>query len=71
MPSAKALRYALKRILDIPFTMIAPQHGSVINDKQIMRYVFEQLSTLKGVGIDALVEDGFDFTFGDLKERFR
>ena len=71
MPSAKALRYALKRILDIPFTMIAPQHGSVINDKQIMRYVFEELSTLKGVGIDALVEDGFDFTFGNLKERFK
>lgn len=71
MPSAKALNYALKRILDIPFTMIAPQHGSVINDKQIMHYVFEQLSKLKGVGIDAIVEDGFDFNFGDLKERFR
>ncbi|MEJ2099439.1 MAG: MBL fold metallo-hydrolase [Desulfobacterales bacterium] len=71
MPSAKALHYAIKRILEIPFSVIAPQHGSVINDKEIMRYVFEQLIALKGVGIDALVEDGTNFNFGDLKERFK
>jgi flavorubredoxin len=71
MPSAKALNYALKKILDIPFSMIAPQHGSVINDKKIIRYVFEQLTNLKGVGIDAIVKDDYDFKFGDLRERFK
>ena len=71
MPSAKALNYALKKILEIPFSMIAPQHGSVIKDKAIIRYLFEQLTTLKGVGIDAMVKDGHNFNFGDLRERFK
>jgi hypothetical protein len=51
--------------------MIAPQHGSVINDKKIIRYVFEQLTNLKGVGIDAIVKDDYDFDFGDLRKRFK
>jgi flavorubredoxin len=71
MPSEKALNYALEKILEIPFSMIAPQHGSVIKDKAIMRYVFEQLASLKGVGIDAIVKDDYDFNFSDLRERFK
>ena len=43
MPSGKALKYALKKILEIPFTAIAPQHGSIISDRDILRYVFELL----------------------------
>ena len=51
--------------------MIAPQHGSLITDKQIIRCVFERLTALKGVGIDAIVKDDYDFDFGDLRERFK
>ena len=71
MPSGKALRYSLEQILDIPFTTIAPQHGSIINDKEIMRYVFELLSTLEGVGIDGIVEDDYVFNSDHLRERFK
>jgi flavorubredoxin len=71
MPSEKALNYALEKILEIPFSMIAPQHGSLIDDKEIIRYVFERLTALRGVGIDAIVKDGYDFDFGDLRKRFK
>lgn len=71
IPSAKALNYALKKILEIPFSMIAPQHGSVISDKEIMRCVFERLAALEGVGIDAIVEDDYDFNLGELMQRFK
>ena len=37
MTSKKALRYSLEKILEIPFRMIAPQHGSIIKDKKIMK----------------------------------
>jgi flavorubredoxin len=70
MPSCKALRYSLEQILDIPFTAIAPQHGSIIDNKKIMRYVFAQLATLKGVGIDGIIEDDYDFDSAKLRERF-
>jgi flavorubredoxin len=46
MPSKKALRYSIEKILEVPFKMIAPQHGSIIKDKEIMRYVFELLASL-------------------------
>ena len=71
MPSGKALRYALEQMLEIPFTMIAPQHGSIIKNKEIMRYVFELLATLKGVGIDGIIDDGFMLDLDKIKKRFR
>ena len=70
MPSCKALRYSLEQILDIPFTTIAPQHGSIIDNKEIMRYVFESLATLKGVGIDGIIEADYDFDSNKLRKRF-
>ena len=70
MPSEKALRYSLEQILDIPFSMIAPQHGSIINKPEIFRYVFELLAKLKGVGIDGIVEDGYTFNDDKLRQRF-
>ena len=70
MPSEKALRYSLEQILDIPFSMIAPQHGSIINKPEIFRYVFELLVKLKGVGIDGIVEDGYTFNVDKLRQRF-
>ena len=70
MPSCQALRYSLEQILDIPFTAIAPQHGSIIDNKEIMRYVFELLATLKGVGIDGIIEDDYNFNSDKLRQRF-
>jgi flavorubredoxin len=71
MPSRKALRYSLEQILDIPFTMIAPQHGSIITGKEIMHCVFQALATLEGVGIDGIVGDDYAFNSGHLRERFK
>jgi hypothetical protein len=50
--------------------MIAPQHGSVINDKKILRYVFELLVSLEGVGIDGIIDDNYEFNFNRIKDRF-
>jgi flavorubredoxin len=71
MPSRKALRYSLEQVLDIPFTMIAPQHGSIISGKEILHTVFQMLTTLEEVGIDGIVEDGYVFNSDHLRERFK
>ncbi len=70
MPSRKALKYALKKMLEVPFTAIAPQHGSIITDRNIMRYIFEQLISQKEIGIDRIIEDENSLNFSDLRERF-
>ena len=70
MPSEKALRYALEKISEIPFQIIAPQHGSIINNGEIIRYVFQLLTTLKGVGIDGIVDDDYVFNFSNIESRF-
>lgn len=71
MPSGKALKHALGKILDVPFSTIAPQHGSVITDREIMRYVFEVLISEANIGIDGIVKDERVINPGDLKERFK
>ena len=71
MPSRKALRYSLEQILKIPFKMIAPQHGSIISDKELMHTVFQVLATIEEVGIDGIVEDGYVFNSDHLRERFK
>jgi flavorubredoxin len=68
MPSKKALRYALERIARIPFDMIAPQHGSIISDPDLQRYVFSRLTELEKVGVDALVGDQHQFNFNRLNQ---
>ena len=70
MPSRKALRYSLEQILDIPFTTIAPQHGSIIDNKEILRLAFEALATLKEVGIDGIIEDDYEFNSAKLEKWF-
>ena len=70
MPSRKALRYSLEQILDIPFKAIAPQHGSIIDNQEIMRCVIERLSTLEDVGIDGIVEGGYAFNSDKIRKRF-
>ena len=58
MTSNKALRYALEQIAKVPFKILAPQHGSIIDDEDIIKYVFSLLQSLKNVGIDGKIEDG-------------
>jgi len=70
MPSEKALHHALKKLLAVPFTMVAPQHGSVITDQKSLQKVFGLLAGLKGVGIDALVEEGYRINPERIQKRF-
>ena len=69
MPSRKALRYALEQIAKIPFDMIAPQHGGIIEDRELQAYIFSKLATLEEVGVDALVSDNHRFNFTRVGER--
>ena len=66
MPSERALKYALEQIAKIPFTVIAPQHGSVIPDLDDIALVAERLVTLKGVGIDGIESDKPFVEFGNI-----
>ena len=69
MTSTIALMYALERIAEIPFEIIAPQHGSIIKDEATIRHVFEVLSSLEGVGIDKIIDADHEFYFGNFKKR--
>jgi len=66
MTSTRALRYSLEQIAKIPFKILAPQHGSIINDADIIKYVFKQLASLEGVGIDGTIEPAHQFDYGPL-----
>ncbi|MCF8145753.1 MAG: hypothetical protein K9N21_17725 [Deltaproteobacteria bacterium] len=57
MPCEKALRHAVRKIKELDMEIIAPQHGSVLNQKQDIRLVADALESLKGVGIDGLVQE--------------
>jgi len=70
MPCNKALRYSIEKILEVPFKIVAPQHGSIIKDQKIMRYIFELLTSLEDVGIDGIVDDSYEFDFSNIKSRF-
>jgi len=66
MTSERALKYALEQIANIPFTTIAPQHGSLISEPEDIICASEHLSTLQGVGIDGLVGDRSFLNLGDI-----
>lgn len=70
MSSTMALRYSLEQIGKIPFEIIAPQHGSIIKDKEIIRYVFERLSSLEEVGINGIINAEYEFNYDDFRKRF-
>jgi len=55
MPSEKALRHAMNVIRPLDVRTIAPQHGSVFNEKKDIDYLIEKLASLEGVGIDAVI----------------
>lgn len=64
MTSTRALRHALEIISKIPFEIIAPQHGSVIKDKETIKHLFRVLGLLENVGIDGSVNEDYipDYT---------
>jgi len=59
MTSTRALQHALETISKIPFKIIAPQHGSVINDKKTIQFVFWLLASLEKVGIDGNINEDY------------
>jgi flavorubredoxin len=70
MTSTRALRYALEIISKIPFEIIAPQHGSVIKDKETIKYVFKVLGSLQNVGIDGNISEDYAPDFTNFFERW-
>jgi flavorubredoxin len=57
MPSVKSLRLALSRAQEVPFKILAPQHGQIIAHPIHARHLIELLNAQTLVGIDALVPD--------------
>lgn len=53
MPSTKALRYALGKVRQIPYEMVAPQHGSVL-DCDSAHLIIRELEKMNDIGIDQL-----------------
>ena len=56
MTSAKALHYALGEIEKLDISLIAPQHGSILDGPAAQKAVIEQLKALTSVGIDHFLE---------------
>lgn len=61
IPSTKALRFALEQLAQIPFSVIAPQHGSIIRGEHIIDTVWNRLADLESVGIEAIVGNRTQF----------
>lgn len=55
MSSERALGFAMKRIGALPFSVVAPQRGSIIHDAGDIAHISGLLSGLKGVGIDGII----------------
>ena len=63
MTSNKALRYSLEQITKLPFTILAPQHGSIIASEELIDYIFKLLASLEDVGIDGMIQDAYQFDY--------
>jgi flavorubredoxin len=73
MSSERALKIALEQIAKVPFTIIAPQYGSIIHEAEDIIFVCDLLASLKGVGIDGIIGNRSFLELGDtscIKERF-
>ena len=56
MPSKKALHYALERIEELDISMIAPQHGSILDIPEAQSIAIKRLKELTSLGIDYFLE---------------
>lgn len=52
MTSNKALRYALSEISKLDIERLAPQHGSIIEGKDDINLIIDELSRMDDIGID-------------------
>jgi flavorubredoxin len=66
MASERALKFALDRIAQVPFSTIAPQHGSIIDNPEDIVLVCDLLSSLKDVGIDGIIGNKSFFELGNM-----
>ena len=57
MPSKKALQYALERIEELDISLIAPQHGSILDTPAAQEAAIRQLKELTNVGIDYFLKE--------------
>lgn len=57
MPSKKALNYALERIEETDYKLIAPQHGSIITTDDEVKTLINHLKGLEHVGIDYYLDE--------------
>lgn len=55
MTSKKALQFALDEIKKLDINIIAPQHGSIINNKKTIGIIIDKLEFTQNIGIDSLV----------------
>ncbi len=53
MPSSKAVRHSMKRLKELPFELVAPQHGSIL-DRHSADILIEKLASLDDIGIDQI-----------------
>ena len=67
MPSERALKYAMELVAKVPFKIIAPFQGSIIYNPADIVSIMKRLSSLQGVGIDALIGDRPFSELGDVK----
>lgn len=67
MPSNRALKMALEIMAEISFSMIAPQHGSVIRTAEKILFVFTKLSNLANVGVDRLLGERTYQSIGNIQ----
>lgn len=56
MTSKKALDYALDRIERLDMSMIAPQHGAILDNPVSQKAAISRLKSLTGVGIDCFLD---------------
>lgn len=60
MPSKKALDYALERIEELDVSLIAPQHGSLLDTPEAQEIVIKGLKELPDIGIDYFLKEEVD-----------
>ncbi|MDR2570764.1 MAG: MBL fold metallo-hydrolase [Oscillospiraceae bacterium] len=56
MPSTRALKYALAQIEKLDVSLIAPQHGSILDSAASKTAAIKQLKSISNVGFDYLFE---------------
>jgi flavorubredoxin len=74
MTSERALKISLEQVAKVPFTTLAPQHGSIIHEPEDIICICELLAGLQGVGIDGVIGKRSFLELGDttpIKERFK